>query len=79
MINVRIPVTVDGMGEQLKSIADNYISENLSFAQAYADLQFLQSKRQDLFLAALTIRWVGKKRLKLIQSIVGDIQLNIYN
>lgn len=74
---VKIPVTVEGMGEQLKRIADGYISSELSYAQAYSDLQFLIVKSQELFVSALTVRWVGKKRLKLLQSITGDIQLSL--
>jgi hypothetical protein len=77
-MKVKIPTTVEEMGNQLKKIADGYTAETLTFGQAYADLQFLMAKSQDLFLAAMTIRWVGKKRLKLLQSITGDIQLTLY-
>lgn len=76
-ITIKIPTTVEMMADLIKGIADNYIADKLNYSQAYADFQFLMSRRKDLFDAALTVRWVGKKRLKLIQSILGDIQLNL--
>ena len=75
--SVKIPVTVEGMGEQFKNLADRYVGGEITYTQALADLNFLKSRRQDLFVSALTVRWVGKKRLKLLESIIGDVQLSV--
>jgi hypothetical protein len=70
---VKIPVTVEDMGNQIKILADKYIKGDLSYPLILADLNFLKVKRNDLFVSALAVRWLGKKRLKLVQSILGDI------
>lgn len=72
---MKIPTTVEGMGKELKKLCDDYSADKLNTIQLEADLNYLKAKRQDLFLAALTVRWVGKKRLKLIKSVLGTIQL----
>lgn len=75
--NVIIPVTVEGMSDEVKKVLDAYLKGEISLSITMADLEFLRSRRQDLFISALTTRWIGKKRLKLIQSVLGDIQLSL--
>jgi uncharacterized protein (TIGR04540 family) len=74
---LKIPTTVEGMGSELKKLCDDYTSDKINTIQLEAGLKYLKDKRQDLFLSALVIRFLGKKRIKLIQSVLGDIQIKI--
>lgn len=76
-IALRYPVTIEGMANELKKVCDAYIINGCSFMELNANLKSLTNFRHDLFISALTERWIGKKRLKLITSIFGAIQTKI--
>lgn len=53
------PVTVEEMGAQLKKICDCYRSGKINFIQFESDLRNLMYKRNLLFCASVTQRWIG--------------------
>jgi hypothetical protein len=71
------PVTVEEMGVQLKRLCDSYRGGNINFIQFETDLKDLMYKRNRLFCAAVTRRWIGKKRVDIINMTVGPIQYMI--
>lgn len=68
------PVTVEEMGTLIKKLCDGYRSGELSFIQFEADLRNLMYKRNRLFCSAITQRWIGKKRIDIVNMIVGPVQ-----
>ncbi len=68
------PVTVEEMGAQLKKICDGYRSGKINFIQFEADLRNLMYKRNLLFCSAVTLRWIGKKRVDIVNMTVGPVQ-----
>ncbi len=62
------------MGVQLKRLCDNYRSGNINFIQFEADLRDLMYRRNRLFCSAVTQRWIGKKRVDIINMTVGSVQ-----
>ncbi|HEY5588481.1 MAG TPA: hypothetical protein VIK86_05940 [Candidatus Paceibacterota bacterium] len=73
------PVTVEEMGAQLKKLCDGYRSGKINLIQFEADLRTLMYKRNQLFCSAVTQRWIGKKRVDIVNMIVGPIQCMIEN
>jgi hypothetical protein len=68
------PVTVEEMGNQLKKLCDSYRAGNLNFIEFEADLRNLMYKRNRLFCSAVTQRWIGKKRVDIVNMTVGPVQ-----
>lgn len=68
------PVTVEEMGAQIKKLCDSYRGGRLNFIQFEADLRDLMYKRNRLFCSAITQRWIGKKRVDIVNMIVGSVQ-----
>jgi len=71
------PVSVQETADVLKDLCEQYRSgrlNRLQFEQSLKDLRFM---RNQLFASALTIRWVGRKRMELILSLIGPTQLII--
>lgn len=68
-----IPTTVEKMAYQVKNICDDYSNGKVNLIVSIANLNFLKDKQQDLFFDSLTTRWVGKKRLRLLKVLLGDV------
>jgi len=68
------PVTVEEMGTLIKKLCDGYRSGKLNLIQFEADLRNLMCKRNRLFCSAITQRWIGKKRIDIVNMIVGPVQ-----
>jgi len=66
---MHIPTTVETMAIEIKKILDDAAKHKITALIAFNDLQALKQKRPDLFIAALTDRWIGKKRIKQVIAI----------
>ena len=72
---VKIPVTVEGMAKEIKDLCNKYLRDQIDTMQLEKDLNYLRQKRPDLFTAAITIRWIGKKRIKLVATVIDNLQM----
>lgn len=68
------PVTVEEMSILIKKLCDGYRCGTLNLIQFEADLRNLMYKRNRLFCSAITKRWIGKKRVDIVNMIVGPVQ-----
>jgi hypothetical protein len=71
------PVTIERMACVIKELCDEYIAGGITTIEFEASLRDLLYKRNRLFINANTIRWIGKKRMELIASILGQLQYTL--
>lgn len=72
------PTTVEDMANILKLLCTLYLSEQLNIIQFEAEILDLKNKFNALFLSALSVRWVGKKRVRLITVFAGNLQYSLF-
>ncbi len=71
------PTTVENMASILKQLCSLYLSEQLTIIQFEADILDLKNNCNSLFLSALSVRWIGKKRVRLINVFAGNLQYSL--
>ena len=71
------PTTVEDMASILKQLCSLYLSEQLTIIQFESDILDLKNKFNALFLSALSVRWIGKKRVRLITAFTGNLQYSL--
>jgi len=71
------PTTVEDMASKLKQLCSLYLSEQLTIIQFESDILDLKNKFNALFLSALSVRWIGKKRVRLITAFAGNLQYSL--
>jgi len=71
------PTTVEDMASILKQLCSLYLSEQLTIIQFESDILDLKNKFNALFLSALSVRWIGKKRVRLITVFAGNLQYSL--
>lgn len=69
-MEIKIPISIQEMATTLKLISNQYKEGGLKNDEFYKSVLFLKSKRPDLFESALTKRYVGERRKKLINAIL---------
>lgn len=70
-MDIKIPISIQEMAATLKLIADQYKEGGLKNDEFYKSVSFLKDKRPDLFQSALTKRYIGERRKKLVNAILS--------
>jgi hypothetical protein len=72
------PTTVETMASILKQLCFLYLSEQLTLIQFESEILDLKNKFNSLFISALSVRWIGKKRVRLISTFAGNLQYSLF-